>query len=201
MAMKPNVIRRLLGCVFGKSVEGPAIPGGEPVETAEPTTHLPTTILYARFAPEVLMEDSPRDALEFVSDPLPNMADSVGNHVSHPNSPGVSLNKSSKRLGKSFSKNRKREIRFARLFSEMSPVDARILFHIHRRSVRSIAAESPVALLRDIQRFALSSRGQRILRGTVVPEITRVRAWVREAKQLAPVLGQQAAKRVLNLTA
>jgi len=76
-----------------------------------------------------------------------------------------------------------RILRFMRRFNRMSPIEARLLFAVHRRTVRGLASESPVGLQRDLQRFILSSRGQRISRGQPAPNVTKVKAWVEAARQ------------------
>ena len=73
--------------------------------------------------------------------------------------------------------------RFARRFAEMTPLEARLLFAVHRRTVRGLAKESSAGLQRDLHRFILSSRGQRISRGQPAPSIQKVRSWVETARQ------------------
>jgi len=75
-----------------------------------------------------------------------------------------------------------RSARFARLFSDMKPREARLLFCIHRRRLAHLASESPAALQRDLQRFFLSTAGQNMSRDCHVPTLARVRQWVTEAK-------------------
>ncbi len=87
-------------------------------------------------------------------------------------------------------KSRARRIRarrFANRFTDMSSRDARMLFAIHRRSVKAMANESPAVLQRDLQRFALSSRGHRISHGKPVATVAKVRVWVAESRQMMPV--------------
>ncbi|TVP98672.1 MAG: DUF4332 domain-containing protein [Planctomycetaceae bacterium] len=80
-------------------------------------------------------------------------------------------------------KRRRRCCRFAARFSDMEPGEARILMAIHRRSPKRLALESPGMLKRDWQRFLLSSRGQRIAPRGAVPELDRVRSWIRQARE------------------
>jgi len=76
----------------------------------------------------------------------------------------------------------RRAIRLAASISGMMPNDAILLFCIHRRSPQALAIESAVGLHRDLQRFALSTRGQRRLRGRRVPSIKRLRRWIASSK-------------------
>lgn len=80
---------------------------------------------------------------------------------------------------------RRRIARFTRRFSDMAHFEARLLFAIHRRTIKALAAESPAALQRDLQRFSLSTHGQRILRHRPLPTIAKVRAWVAAARLAA----------------
>jgi len=75
-----------------------------------------------------------------------------------------------------------RILRFMRRFKEMSLTEARLLFAVHRRTIRGLASESPVALQRDLHRFILSSRGQRISLGEPEPSVTKVKFWVEAAR-------------------
>ncbi len=69
-------------------------------------------------------------------------------------------------------------IRFAAAVPGMMPRDALLLIRVHRRGTRRLATESPASLRRDLERFALSSRGQRLLRGRPVPTIDQLRGWI-----------------------
>ncbi len=69
-------------------------------------------------------------------------------------------------------------IRLAARVPEMMPRDALLLICIHRRSVRGLAMESPMLLYRDLQRYADSTPGQKMLRGRKLPSIKRVRSWI-----------------------
>lgn len=75
-----------------------------------------------------------------------------------------------------------RAIRFSQRFTAMSPLEALMLFAIHRRSRAALAAESPGMLRRDLQRLLLSSRGQKLAADRPAPAIERVRRWIDEAK-------------------
>jgi hypothetical protein len=163
-------------------------------ETGDPSLHNaeiaePTTVVYASFEPDLLSETADQGP------PAVTSRDSSVFRISVLTSPIRS--EADKRLFK----NRLREVRFSRLFTDMTSTEARVLFNIHRRTIRALAAESPAALLRDMRRFAVSSRGQRILSGAEVPDISLVRSWVNQAKARATVLGNRAAKRVFKLTA
>ncbi len=81
----------------------------------------------------------------------------------------------------------RRAIRLAAAVPGMMPRDALLLTHVHRRSLNGLAAESPAALHRDLERFALSSDGQRLLRGRPVPSVRRVRSWIRASAAVAGV--------------
>jgi hypothetical protein len=79
---------------------------------------------------------------------------------------------------------RTRAHRFSAIFSDMTPREAKLLFCVHRRSLRHLASESPAALRRDLQRFVLSSRGQAVSCDRPAPTLVRVRRWVTEARSL-----------------
>lgn len=72
----------------------------------------------------------------------------------------------------------RRAIRFAASVSGMMPRDAILLINIHRRSARGLAAESPAALHRDLERFAESTKGRLHLRGRRIPSTRRLRQWI-----------------------
>lgn len=80
-------------------------------------------------------------------------------------------------------KRRQRVLQFTRQFGEMTSTEARLLFAIHRRTVRGLAKESPVALQRDLHRFILSTRGQRISCGKPAPSLPQIRNWIETARQ------------------
>ena len=60
----------------------------------------------------------------------------------------------------------------------MMPRDALLLISIHRRSVRGLAMETPVTLYRDLQRYAESTPGRKLLRGRRLPSVKRIRRWI-----------------------
>ncbi len=75
-------------------------------------------------------------------------------------------------------------IRLAASVPGLMPQDAMLLVAIHRRTTRALAIESPAMLHRDMERFALSSRGQRELRGRRLPSLRRVRKWIEASTSL-----------------
>ncbi|MCC9658434.1 DUF4332 domain-containing protein [Rhodopirellula halodulae] len=75
-------------------------------------------------------------------------------------------------------------IRLAVAVDGMMPRDALILVAIHRRSVASLARESAATLHRDLERFSLSSQGQRLVGNRGVPSLRRVKSWVGQCEQL-----------------
>ncbi|TWT76723.1 hypothetical protein CA13_72210 [Planctomycetes bacterium CA13] len=78
-------------------------------------------------------------------------------------------------------------IRFAATVPGMMPRDAMLLISIHRRSIRGLAVESPIMLYRDLQRFAESSSGRKLLRGRRLPSIKRIRRWISTCeRRIAP---------------
>ncbi|MEM9644905.1 MAG: DUF4332 domain-containing protein [Planctomycetota bacterium] len=78
-------------------------------------------------------------------------------------------------------------IRLAASVPGLMPRDAMLLVAIHRRTVRALAIESPALLQRDLERFAMSSRGQRQLRGRRLPSLRRIRKWI-DASSIKPQL-------------
>ena len=72
----------------------------------------------------------------------------------------------------------RRAIRLAAAVPGMMPPDAMILIHIHRRSLRGLAIESPAGLYRDLQRFSLSTKGRRLMKGRQVPSVRRLKKWI-----------------------
>ena len=79
----------------------------------------------------------------------------------------------------------RRAIRLATEVAGMMPRDALLLTGIHRTSVRAIALDSPQAILRDLERYALSSRGRRLLGNRRLPSLRRIKAWVTVCQELA----------------
>lgn len=87
----------------------------------------------------------------------------------------------------------RRAIRFAAAVPGMMPRDALLLISIHRRSVRGLAIESPAVLYRDLQRYAESSRGRKLLRGRRLPSMRRLKRWIaacEPATRTSAVAGQ-----------
>jgi Domain of unknown function (DUF4332) len=76
-----------------------------------------------------------------------------------------------------------RAILLAAAVPGMMPRDAMLLMCVHRPSVRSLASESPAILHRDLQRFALSTKGQRATKGRRLPSVKRIRRWVETRSQ------------------
>ena len=81
----------------------------------------------------------------------------------------------------------RRAIRFATEIAGLMPRDALLLTGIHRASARAIALDSPQAILRDLERFVLSSRGQRLLGNRRLPSMRRIKAWVTFCQDLERV--------------
>ncbi|MEM9589271.1 MAG: DUF4332 domain-containing protein, partial [Planctomycetota bacterium] len=73
-----------------------------------------------------------------------------------------------------------RSIRLAARVPGLSARDALLLVSVHRKTVKVLSAESPAQLHRDLQRFALSTRGQNVLRGRKLPSLRRVKRWVNQ---------------------
>lgn len=73
---------------------------------------------------------------------------------------------------------RQRAVKFAMSIPGMMPCDALLLFHVHRRSLKLLASESPIQLHRDLERFAWCSRGQRLLKGRPLPDRGRLHGWI-----------------------
>jgi len=73
-------------------------------------------------------------------------------------------------------------IRFAGRFCDMTPRESLLLHAVHRGSRRTLAQDSAGMIRRDLQRLALSSRGQRMLRLDEIPEVERVKSWIGQAR-------------------
>jgi len=73
-------------------------------------------------------------------------------------------------------------IRFAGRFCDMTPRESLLLHAVHRGSRQTLAQDSAGMIRRDLQRLALSSRGQRMLRLDEIPEIERVKSWIAQAR-------------------
>ncbi|TWU24196.1 hypothetical protein Pla52o_21220 [Novipirellula galeiformis] len=69
-------------------------------------------------------------------------------------------------------------IRLSAKVPGMMPYDALLLISIHRRSVRGLAMETPMTLYRDLQRYAESTPGRKLLRGRRLPSVKRIRRWI-----------------------
>jgi len=76
-----------------------------------------------------------------------------------------------------------RLIRFSSRFSDMTVAEANLLFAVHRRSKNRLSQDSVAMLCRDLQRFGLSSRGQKMTKRINVPDFRRVRSWIEQARQ------------------
>ncbi len=128
---------------------------------ASPVVKAPVTVLYARLGNLLATSES----------------NAIGKqHIAVPVDAAVSDGKSARAI-----RRRKKLDRFCGRFSAMSRREARLLFAIHRRTIPKIAGESTATLHRDLQRFVLSSAGQRIWRGRPAPEVASVRRWIAEA--------------------
>jgi len=140
-----------------------------------------TTVLYAKLNLDLRSDDTDDDSAaerlalkqqEPTSGPRASVTISVAPPPKDPNS-ASSIRAKKRKI---------RILRFMRRFKEMSLTEARLLFAVHRRTVRGLASESPVALQRDLHRFILSSRGQRISRGEPEPSVIKVKSWVEAAR-------------------
>ncbi|QDV70323.1 hypothetical protein Poly24_40440 [Rosistilla carotiformis] len=76
----------------------------------------------------------------------------------------------------------RRAIRMAFALRAMHPREAYLLIAIHRRSPEDVASDSPRHLFRDLERFALSSRGRALTRRIEIPSLERVSAWIAAAQ-------------------
>ncbi|WP_164100962.1 DUF4332 domain-containing protein [Candidatus Laterigemmans baculatus] len=76
-----------------------------------------------------------------------------------------------------------RAIRLARLLPAMMPREALLLRAVHRKTLRSLANESPLRLRRDLQRYALSTAGARLLGDQPLPAVEQIRAWIETARR------------------
>tara|TARA_R110002049_G_scaffold47902_1_gene138349 strand:- start:36943 stop:37623 length:681 start_codon:yes stop_codon:yes gene_type:complete len=88
----------------------------------------------------------------------------------------------------------RRAVRLAASVPGMMPLDAMLLINIHRRSLRGLAIESPAALYRDLQRFAISTKGRRLLKGRKVPSIRRLKKWIQACEPVVRQARMSAAK-------
>lgn len=69
-------------------------------------------------------------------------------------------------------------IRISASIPKMMPREAMLLFSVHRKHLRSLAADSPSQLVRDLERFSESSQGRKQLRGAALPSVDRVKSWI-----------------------
>lgn len=72
-----------------------------------------------------------------------------------------------------------------RLQREVPPLrlcDARLLVAIHRRSIQDLARSKPARLTLDLQRFAWSSQGQRLLGKRQLPTRAHAQRWIDSAR-------------------
>ncbi|MEM9368274.1 MAG: DUF4332 domain-containing protein [Planctomycetota bacterium] len=77
-----------------------------------------------------------------------------------------------------------RAIRMAASIDGMMPRDAMLLIAIHRRDVQALACETAAGLRRDLERFALSSRGERFLGTRHLPSLRRLKEWIRISESI-----------------
>jgi hypothetical protein len=69
-------------------------------------------------------------------------------------------------------------IRLAASVPGMMPRDAQLLIRIHRHSIRSIAMDTPAILHQDLQRFAHSTVGQKLIGERRLPSMRKVKSWI-----------------------
>lgn len=72
----------------------------------------------------------------------------------------------------------RQSIKLAASVRGLMPREAMLLIAIHRRTVGALSLETAAMLHRDLERYALSSRGQKQLRGQRPPSLRRVRRWL-----------------------
>lgn len=77
-----------------------------------------------------------------------------------------------------------RAVRMAASIDRMMPRDAMLLIAIHRRDVQALACETAAGLRRDLERFALSSRGERFLGTRHLPSVRRLKEWIRISEEV-----------------
>ncbi len=145
-----------------------------------------TTVLYARIDRGILSDCSKQDSLKPVPDSEQPFLTS-GDCVARLSTATPYRKNLDPVCAARVKKRRQRVLQFTRQFGEMTSTDARLLFAIHRRTIRGLANESPVALQRDLRRFILSTRGQRISCGKPVPSLPQVRNWIATARHHASV--------------
>jgi hypothetical protein len=69
-------------------------------------------------------------------------------------------------------------IRLAASVPGMMPRDAQLLIRIHRHSIRAIAMDTPAILYQDLQRFAHSTVGQKLIGERRLPSMRKVKGWI-----------------------
>lgn len=171
---------------------------------ADTPAHAPsTTVLYASFEPEPAEESNEVATTAMIVSTLPDEHDTATEDLAYADNQLLSDDHATKdsRLRPRVPKRRQRERRFANVFVDMSPHEARLLFCVHRRSLRSLAAESPAVLHRDLHRFTLSSDGQRLMANGAAPTLKAVQSWVRQARERAALLAQPRAFQAEKLPA
>jgi len=164
---------------------------------AVPPAHDPSTIiLYASFDPEPADASNEAATTAIIASTLPDDHADFGYQPLRGNR-AANADRQRPRVPK----RRQRERRFANVFVDMSPREARLLFCVHRRSLRSLAAESPAVLHRDLRRFTLSSDGQKLMANGAAPTLKAVQSWVRQARERAALLAQPRAFQAEKLPA
>lgn len=73
-------------------------------------------------------------------------------------------------------------IRFANHFADMTPREALCLRAIHRWRRRALADDSAALIRRDLQRLALSTAGERLIKLDEIPDRQRIAAWIADAR-------------------
>lgn len=76
----------------------------------------------------------------------------------------------------------RRAIRMAFALRVMHPREAYLLIAIHRSSPADVASDSARHLFRDLERFAMSSRGRALMKRIEFPSIDRVSTWIQSAQ-------------------
>jgi hypothetical protein len=173
------------------------------LEAAAPAHAPSTTVLYASFEAEPAEASNEVATTATIGSALLDEHDTTtDDHANAGNRlPRDNHAPKDSRLRPRVPKRRQRERRFANVFVDMSPHEARLLFCVHRRSLRSLAAESPAVLHRDLHRFTLSSDGQKLLVNGAAPTLKAVQSWVRQARERAALLAQPRAFQAEKLPA
>ena len=147
--------------------------------TGRPTTEQ-TTIVYVRVPASRADIDSAAGQTE-----TPGARSPVNGSASLPVSSMAAQHEAGSRAPLKRSSRRRRAIRFAKRFEDMTPRQAAVLHAIHRRGMRSLASESPGPLRRDWFRFQQSSRGRKICGQRSLPELCQLRSWIQQAREVA----------------